>query len=97
MTGPVAVTHHDHTLPSTVSSLLLRDSVHTATVNAARAQFTLFWSTAALLAMASSSSHDLPPGPSPEERAGWFSRLTFMYVNPLLRIGLQRPLMHDDL
>ena len=47
MTGPVAVTHHDHTLPSTVSSLLLRDSVHTATVNAACAQFTLFWSTAA--------------------------------------------------
>jgi hypothetical protein len=34
---------------------------------------------------------------SPEERATVFSRLTFSWMNPLLELGVQRPLQEKDL
>lgn len=34
---------------------------------------------------------------SPEERATFFSRLTFAWLNPLLELGVQRPLQEKDL
>lgn len=36
-------------------------------------------------------------GKSPEERAGFFSKLTFSWMNPLLELGVQRPLEEKDL
>lgn len=34
---------------------------------------------------------------SPEERAGFFSKLTFGWLNPLLELGVSRPLQEEDL
>jgi hypothetical protein len=58
-------------------------------------------SSPAAAAAASSSSSDpftRPPGRwCPEETAGPVSRLLFTWIDPLIQIGMRKPLVHEDL
>eukprot|EP00667_Euglena_gracilis_P007436 EG_transcript_7516 len=43
------------------------------------------------------ASHAPRSGPSAMERAGWFSRLTFSFMGPIIRTGAKRPLQLWDI
>ena len=49
------------------------------------------------LPSSSSSSLTVEPDHHPYTDASWWSRLTFAWPWPLLKLGLERPLTHDDL